>query len=760
MIKFSESALPIRPTTLLGVLVGCGLVTMFLLPSDRQLLERQLRDGYTDRALQTLRRLSGKERSKRPGYYAVLELRLRRQTADAEAADEINALTVAACRAFEQFDYPADFLSEILALIALGQSANATHELLEPYLLQMPLAARERVYAALVSQALACADPHTAARLTMSYESNAPPSEVTVTNLVRLWRFAERPDFALAAVDRFAAQMRKPLPEVSPLLARVRIDLLREVGEPSKAFEATRDLAAAGNPTARDQLFDLLVTTARESSRAKEIVPDLQRQVAAQPENPKLWPLLGEAALAARNPALAIEAYQKHSALQPDASSLLLDLARLCEGNNRPQMAFDYYLKLLPKSEPIAIDRLLALNPGLYRDGELVEALMAVTEFVFQNNHGLELARLEASVGRFEAALRNYDRLVRERRRDFELLVEYGELLMNLFRYDEALLVFTQAEQLRPSDLKVGKAIAECLFRKDDYAAALVRYRGLADQKPGAVSLEYYITLASSLGRLEDIIHGLNRKLESSADGNRYDYVRLVDAYSLKGEDDQVLKVALAGLKLFPDDNNLRQHGVDVLRKRNNHAEAARLLSGHPGVKTDPEVAESYLHVLVDAKDYRQAESFLASGVGQSILLTPGVMEIRAYLHEVNDRPQEAKVLYAELYERDQQSVQYAMNYARVLCRLRQPREAEKVLAPFLSQPSLEMLRLAAVVYADGGDYAKAETYYRRSLEASGNAGAPDWRFLGDILAARGDKTKADEAYRQALREVLKGVGQ
>ena len=53
-----KSPLPVSPRQLVGLLVVCVLVAWLLLPSKRDLLERQLRDGQRARALATLEGLS------------------------------------------------------------------------------------------------------------------------------------------------------------------------------------------------------------------------------------------------------------------------------------------------------------------------------------------------------------------------------------------------------------------------------------------------------------------------------------------------------------------------------------------------------------------------------------------------------------------------------------------------------------------------------------------------------------------------------
>lgn len=758
MSRLSHSASPIPPWMLLGVLLVCGLVTYCLLPGDGLLLERQLRDGYTDRALQTLQQMSAKERSQNPAYYAALELTLLRQWIDIQKTEQVNELLLSACQAYEQFGFGEEFRQQLLALVGLGSSAQQTFNLMEPYLVRMPLSAQQAVYGTLVTNALAAGDPSTAARIYSGYEESAPPTATTVTELVRLWRFAQKPDLALVALDRFASRMSKRLSDISPALARLRIDLLREVGEPGEAFEAIHELAALSPQPVRDELFDVLVATAFESNRATKALPEVQRQAAAHPNEPRLWQLLAELAVAAGDTELTLQAHERLVALEGEDSRHLLKLARLCEGNNRPGLAFDYYLKLLPKEEPTALDRLFALNPGLYRDFDLAQALWAVRDSVHKSGRGLDLARLQRKVGHFETAKESYERLIEEAPASFDLHLEYAHLLSDLFEYERALAMFTRAEQLNPGSPAALKAIAECLYRTGDYEASLARYRQFVAATPDERVLESYVFLATSLGRKEDLIRGLKQKLKLSKPTNPDDYLSLAACYQLERDTQQVIETVRAGLALFPRNRDLLLAAVNGFSAQHNYSDAARVLLAHPDLRTDLDIAQWHLELLVDAQEYHQAQSFLASGLDPAILAEPQLMEIRAFVYEMCNDPKASAALCRELYERDRRVVRHAMNYARVLSNAGETKDAETVMRPFLDQPNAEVLRLVAEVHASGGDYAKAEAYYRRSLEAGGKAQSPDWRFLGDILAARGDKAKSQEAYRHALKETLKRI--
>jgi tetratricopeptide (TPR) repeat protein len=754
-----KSLLPISPAAILGILVVCSVMAYFLAPSDRVLLERQLRDGSNKRALATLQRISTEERLKDPEYYALLELRLTRQGLDPKSVQAVDQEILNAWQVCEKHGFHNDFVQELPPLLAMV-SVQHGFDLIKTNLARMPLEAQQTVVDSLVNQSLAAGDPATAAAVYSVIWEGAPKSAATAAEMVRLWRFAQKPQQALAVLDAFAKEAGQNLARHSPALARARIDLLRELGRPGNALDDVIELVEASDPAQRDQLVDLMLSTARQSGRLKGVMPELRRRAEANPNDAHWWRTIGELASSAGDLPEAIVCYTKLVALAPNDGKTLLKLAQFYEWTGKPASAFDLYLRALPLKEPSAVERLLDLNPGLYRDAELAGALSKADDLVHQVHRGLEVARLQARAGNFQEAQRDYAQLVNAKLPDFKVLTEYGVLLIDLFDYHKALQVFLRADTLQPKQPVIQRTLADIYFHLGDYGRSFERYAFLAKELQDNDGIDNYITLAESLGHIDDVIGGLKLRITAAKKVAPWDYQRLVYFLNLQGKNDEARATLVRAVALFPQDPALRLQLSYALSNAKQHAEAARVLALHPELKNNPDLIEFYLTVLMEAEDYRQAELFLASGVNPKAFNDRNILDMQAQIYEANNKPAAAAAAYEKLYRQNPTNLEYVMNYARVLNTLGKVKKADELIRPFLDggKGTPEMMKLAAEVFAAGGNYRSAETYLRRYLESRPRENSKAWSLMGDVLLSHGDKNKARLAYQRALDESLRQI--
>ena len=376
------------PWLLIGVAVICAGIALWLIPTERGLLERQLADKAWGNALKTLNNLPERERARHARRYALLEIDLERRLLAKDDPLALRTLLARACKLAASFKFDPAFMESITALLDQVQDPEAAFKLLGPSLPLLPIDVRPALYEALVKKALAAAKPVLAMQIYAEYwQSN--PTEAATLKLIALTRQAGQPALGLRVVDEFARRAGRPLVRVSPRLAWERITLLRETGQPGEAYGAIRELMAVVEAPERERLFGLLVSTARESSRLGELLPEIQKRALVQPENAQLWRMLAELALAGGDQKGAMEALRRIVALEPNDRSHHLHLAQLYEWNAAPNDAFDQYLIALRLKEPAAIERLIALVPGLYRDADLAKALAEIRAQLFHAGIGI-----------------------------------------------------------------------------------------------------------------------------------------------------------------------------------------------------------------------------------------------------------------------------------------------------------------------------------------------------------------------------------
>ncbi len=750
---------------LAGILVAILVLAWVFTPSQRDLLDRQLRDGANARAYQTLQSMGAWERRTKPAEYALLEMRLGRELLDTKNAGAVRAQLATAFRLADKFKFAGPFRVELQRLLNIVPQIEVALEIAKPLFARMPSEARREMNQIFVARALASGKPEQAALLFADLWK-AAPDESSTLELARLWRAAGRPAQALAAIEAFPLPRGRTLAQASPMLARRRIELLRETAQPGKALDALLELQAATPESSRAELLSLLVATARESNRAGDVLAEVKRRAEAAKNDANLWRLLGDLAVSAGQQNFAVEAGEHLVALAPDDRALRFKLGQLHEWNNQPAGAFDAYLAALSLGEMAAVDRLCALNPGLYRDDDLAAALTAAAESLDWQKHGQFLARLQASVGRYDDAIRSYERLTQQRPGDAELFREFGRLLLDLSDYNRALKVYARLEALRPAGLTAPKAIAECLFRVGRFEESFARYLRLWQLAPEDSTLESCVTLAESLGRIAVIPPLLQEHLRLSKHPSSDDFRRLAHYQTLLGDNAGVRAALEAGLKQFPDNTDMQLQLAYLLGGEKHPLDAARVIERNPRLRSQPELAYLYASLLLDAERPADAGKFVAT-LDAALMAQPAMVELKKRLAlatapvTTNDEPPDAPVETdpAKLYQSSPTNAEYALSYAWQLFDKRRYAQVERVLKPFLARPTPGIASLTAQLAAARNDYASAEAWQRYYIATKPEDLGAAWNFLGDVYQGLGQPDKARAAWQRGLRETLSAMG-
>lgn len=738
------------PALLAGILAACGLLAWLLVPGDRTLLERQLRDGAFQNASQTLARIRPSERAKDPAFYLLAELEIaRRQSAIREPARRI-ALIQRCADALIQFPDQPEFLRQLLLLIAGAPAADAVLTALEPALPRFAPAARMQTYQALTALALASNQPQFAATIHSNLWRSTPEDRTLTLEMARLWRQAARPDLALSTLDVHRGQSPRGAP-TSPEIARLRITLLREAGRVGEALDEA--LLAYPNiaPAEREAFAELLTALARECSRTRDVLPLARERAERDATRLQPWLDLARLAIESGATALAISALEQAQTLAPTNTATLLELAQYHEWNGEPQRAFDAYTNALRHGAVNALEPLLRLNNGLYRDEDLLAAVSSVEDQGLLERHRLALARVHAKAADFDRANRLYDRELATRTNDVELLREVGQLALDLQDFDRADRLLSQAARDKPTDLGLLTALAEAKFRRQEYTAAMNLFWEVARTSGDAAAFEHYITLATSLGDLERAAQALEQRLRNPSTATSRDYEQLAYLASVTGNTDRHKSALLAGLRQFPDDQSLRLQATYTFSDRGDFMQAAHILADHPGLRDSLDLSRFHLGLLIQAQAITQALHFAEQSLSPKFRTEPAILELLAQLYDSTGRHTEAVASYQKLLKTAPDSPRLKLNCARNLAALGRWKEAEALLKPMLVQPTPEVLSLAAQTYSTAGRHRDAELYQRRYLETHPPDASAAWAFLGDILLARGDAAAARRAYRHAL---------
>ncbi len=364
----------------------------------------------------------------------------------------------------------------------------------------------------------------------------------------------------------------------------------------------------------------------------------------------------------------------------------------------------------LTPRRPIArgpAERLWAEYTALVEAGNLEAAMQMLEEYTRRHPEDLdamlEFARAQWRVGRLEAAVDSY-RKVLANRASPQVRLEFARLLVALQRWDAAVQVYEEMIADSPADLALLREYARTLAWAGRYEEALAVYARLFEASPNDPELLREYAAVATWGERYEIALAV--------------YARLVD--------------------LVPDDSELRVEWARVLLWASQPEAAAEVLAGLPGDFTSPAV-DSLRILIEEALPPMSAtgESLLdqARALAWTAEADSALSLYRLYLSEY---PEADSVLLemADLFQYRVDARDSAMAYLSTYL-LRHP-DAEVV-----------QLRLAWLL-AWSGQYYEAEMM-ARSILVNNPENAEAWVLLGDLYRWQGERKRSREAYRRAL---------
>lgn len=754
----NEPGLALSPRLIFGILLASGVITYILLPNERTIIERLVRDGSHDKALKLSLETRPAKRARAPRFYTFVDLHCQRNILQNPSPLEQFRLLDRNLNAYSQFNSAEEFFPEILSLASNLAPQNGLQTKLRPFVNRMPRENKKILTETLVPLYLANGQTLAAAHTYTDYWWIRTHGEPEVLEMVKLWRYCQDPTNALAAVDSWLPTAKNLSRDSQRSFQRLRIDLLREQNRAQEAFVATKLLYGQSTVEEQSDLFELLTQTAIASGNGKKVLPEMVDRAKRYPDDAKLWSAILDLSAAENEFKIAVDACKQLRRLDPKDSKIVMRQAQLHEWMEEETEAFDTYLVALAFGVPESVERLLVINEGLYRDAELADAIEAQPGITRGRAIALPVARLLARANKFESAKKNFEYVIEASNGKVEPVLEYGSLLAALFDYDEAMRVFNNAVQANPKNEALKQQLAETHMRLGSPDQAIVIYEELMPHTTDEELLNKLVVLAESAGKIDTVRAAIRRKLKVGKTITPGDYLRLDYFDNLVGAIDSAAEVVKEGVARFPKDEPLRLQAGYTLSTAKQYKEAIQILKEHKALKTNPGIVQIYLSLLILGQDFKEAKAFLTSGIPNDILELSAIVELRAQVAEAENKLGSAADLLVELRRRDRENVVYSMNHARILSTSGKIKEAIAIITPHLNSRNPEVLKLAAQVFAAAGEHRKAEMFQRAFLAADPKDLPQAWGFLGDIYLSRGSKIEAKRAYKHGLQELILDV--
>ena len=476
----------IAPRLAIVAAVGvCVAALVYLTPSRSELFKRHMNDG--DAAAAGL---------------------LIRQGEEGDSDEVTKDITHETIRLCEREKWKSSTLDMLISFLRNSRNFAAAADAALDDIDRLPAKPRVEVLSALVDRAIAEGDLPFAQDLQIQLvERSEVLTPAIVRQAVTTYRYNGNPALALITIEELE-QQRGSLPND---LRELRVVLARETSQPDVAFILlSKRVRATDDPQKLETLIPQAIQAGIEAGRQDELIPHFEKFLEIAKTG------------SGSSPALVSEYSMK--------------LAQTYEWTKQPNKAFDLYLELAQQGTRSALDRCFALNPGLLRQGDLTNVLVAAHEHYRDDSDLLlQTARYCAEAGEREDAIRFYGEYLEREPKDADAHFWLGAIYDESQQFEMALHHYILAHELQPKEivfLKKSSRLA-IVLRRYEQALSFLRTLSLETRKRDCVS-QYY-TLADGLGDLEATKEALRLLIEIGGRLTVTNYVYLAATYREEG---------------------------------------------------------------------------------------------------------------------------------------------------------------------------------------------------------------------------------
>lgn len=726
---------------LVAVMAACAATLYFLLPDDPTLLEKLIEDGKADEAQRQLDQVTPEAFSADPIRYEAAQQRINRlQVWNAKSPGDWEAYLLDAIARWQRNEFAIELLEIWVDDLNQLKDIEPVWEAIARDWALVPGAVRRAVVDRLVALALAHDRPGLAATVHAGTYGESPPDDVTALELARLFRLQGENARALTALNRAN----------SPRAKAMRLTLLRELNQNAAALD---QLLAEGAPAGgwTMETITTLTQVARGSAQAEKAIPAVRQFLSQDPGNLEAWRMLVALQRESGSAEAAAASQSRVVGLTDRASDELREWGRLLEGSGQPAKAFDAYAELAARGDIPALERMIALNPGLFRDRELARVLADMVPVPRHDDYTLLLGRILAKLGRYDESIAAYQLYLEVAPRDREALFELGILAIEIYEYQLAVDMLQRIKEADGSDVATIRRLGDAWVKLGEYENALAEYRLAAEMSGLPDDFGNYFRLARVLGDYDGFVAGLEGVVASD-EATPSDYLTLAYGYQLLNQDSEAKRVLREGMARFPQNPEIPMRLGYALGDAKRFLEAQEVMSLHPRLGVEVEPTRYYLLLMRLNNDVAAERRFLERDFPDAVWRDPESQRAFASAYLATGQLGNAEEILRQAHAANPMDWELAADLLRVLQQRQKHPEAMRILQPLLDSDVPEASKLAAEVFSSLGRYREAEHHQTRYLEIADPVLPIDWGTLGDIRSSRGDFEGAKRAYRRAVQ--------
>lgn len=756
---------PSRPGSiviLMAMVIGVTvIVLLFLIPDNDQVLERALADRDFPRVAKLYGATPEATRLKNPELFRLLNAWVELERAiskdgasqfDASLTEKLSASFLVLLQDKKYASSARDGLAEVLAHSSSPEEIEQIRNTLPE---GFSTNQKTRLWQAVASAAKSVGNPVAAAYAAEALSDGGPAS---ILEIASLWQQADRPLKGIETIKNWFNQHPELIePAVAPL-AVLYLKLLRQENLNDQALDflmANQKSLPMVMPGR--EFIDLLSQTALASGRSAEALPILKAWDHDHPDDADSWLLLANLAMGVGDQNSAANALKNYLRLHPGDEKFQFLHAQTLEWSGKLGEAFDTYLPLAASGSRAAVDRLIALAPGLFREPELANVLGRFLPETGTSPDLVMLAKLYVLEGKYEEARDLFRRHLSIRPDDIDVIRRLAEIDWTDQLFEETRKLYAHAHQLEPDNLVFEHKLVQLDWLEGRYEGVVERLRSLAQKTKDPDIIQEFYSASESLGDIPALVEAIELKLSVQPNAAANTYRTLAYYNTMLGRPEAARDAIARGMKHFPESSQFRTELAYRLIAAGDPRAALNELDGKVGSDSASDLKSTYAYLLLEAGRKKDALKFLQDSLTPKEKEAPEVMELTGSLLEDAGRFSEAEALYREALRLQPGLAKSQLSLARALGAQGREKEMRAVLAGIDLDKHPAAAREAAQVYLDLEDYRQGAALLRRYLAGAKGAGdSLAWRMLGDATLSSGDTERAKRAYRHAVQLVTR----
>lgn len=751
---FRPGSLLFLITMVIGVAV---LLLVLLIPDNEEVLERALTDRDFPRIAKLYDATPEASRAKNPKLFSILQawMELNRAISpdgispfDAPWTEKLSAPFL---RLLKDKDFAGSARDGLTTVLAHSSSPEKIGEIMEALPREFSTEDRLHLWQAVSAAAKSAGNPVAAACAREALSEGSPAATLEIATL---WQQAALPQKGIQTLKTWFDRHPGPMETAEVPLAVLYLKLLRQENWNGEALDfLIAHQKSLVNVMPDREFIEFLSRTALASGRSAEAVPILKAWDHDHPEDADSWLLLANLAMGVGDQKSAASALKSYLQLHPDDKKIQFLYAQALEWSGKLSEAFDAYLPLADAGSRPAVDRLIALAPGLFREAELAKVLPQFLSETGTSPDLILLAKLYVLEGRYDKARALFRRHLGVRPDDLDVINRLGEIDWADQLFEETRKLYSHAYRLDPKNLEFEHKLVQLDWLEGHYEGVVDRLRSLAQKTRNPEIIQEFYSAAESLGDIPALVEAMELKLAVEPEAPADTYRNLAYYNAMLGHPEAARDAIARGLKHFPESLQFRAELAYNLMDAGDPRAALKELDGKVGRDAEFDLKSTYTYLLLQAGRQKDALNFLQNFLTPAEKKTPDILDLTGSLFEEAGRFSEAEALYREAVKLQPEHSAFQLALARVLGAQGRQREMRAVLAGIDLDKHPGATKDAAQVYLDLEDYRQGTALLRRYLAGTQGAGdSQAWRMLGDASLSSGDTDRAKRAYRHALQ--------